>query len=379
MKVFSVAANTFDIYSETFIRNHAEKILPGATALVALNPDGVFLPQINSDDCFTFIQERSSFPKKLDSLWSFVTGNSVFYPGNNASNLLAAFLKQKGVQVLLAEYGPVGCAVGHACRMAGVRLYVHFHGYDASRLLNHWHVRHSYNWLFQTAKGFIFPSNFLAQQLCDRIGIQRNDRIHVVPCCVQPDEFYAVQPKDPKLLLAVGRFVPKKAPQETILAFSKLLRQLPDLRLEMIGDGELLPSCKELAQTLDINDHVIFHGSKPHDFVEEKMKSAVLFLQHSVTAPDGDTEGLGVSLLEAMASGAVVVSTKHNGFVETVVNGKTGFLVEEFDVDDMADKCLRLLTDDNMINDMRIKARNRVEQFYSIDMQISSLKKVMGL
>ena len=379
MKAFSVAAKNFNVYSETFIRNHAENILPGATALVSLNPEAVFLPQINSDDCFAFCRKKSLLPKKIDRLWRFVAGSSVFYPGNNASNLLADFLKKTGVNVLLAEYGPVGCAVGRACHMAGVKLYVHFHGYDASKLLNRWHVRHSYRWLFESAKGFIFPSDFLAQQLCDKTGIPRNDRIHVVPCCVQPDEFCATQPKDHKLLLSVGRFVPKKAPQETILAFSKLLQNLPGLRLEMIGDGKLLPICKELVQALDIEDQVIFHGSKPHDFVKEKMKRATLFLQHSVTAPDGDMEGLAVALLEAMASGAVVVSTKHSGIVEAVVNGKTGFLVEEHDVDDMADKCLRLLRDMNMINAMRVNARNRVEEFYSVDKQVSSLKKIMGL
>jgi glycosyltransferase involved in cell wall biosynthesis len=379
MKVFSVAAKTFDVYSETFIRYHAENILPGATALVALKPVAVFLPQIDSDDCFAFCRKKPLLPKKIDRMLRFVAGGSIYYPGNNASNLLADFLRKRGVKVLLAEYGPVGCAVERACRMAGVKLYVHFHGYDASRLFNRRYVRHSYRWLFESAKGFIFPSNFLAQQLCDNTGIPRNDRIHVVPCCVQPDEFCAMQPKDNKLLLSVGRFVPKKGPQETILAFSKLLQNLPGLRLEMIGDGKLLPICKELVQTLDIKDHVVFHGSKPHDFVKEKMKRATLFLQHSVTAPDGDMEGLPVALLEAMASGAVVVSTKHSGIVEAVINGKTGFLVEEHDVEDMADKCLRLLRDMNMINAMRASARNRIEEFYSVDKQVSSLKKIMGL
>ena len=109
------------------------------------------------------------------------------------------------------------------------------------------------------------------------------------------------------------------------------------------------------------------------------MEKANIFLQHSVTAPNGDTEGLGVSLLEAMASGTVVVATKHNGFVETVVNGETGFLVPEHDVDGMAQSCLRLLRNANLADSMRKKARSRVEEKFTVAQQVELLRSIMGL
>ncbi len=377
--VFSVAAYTYGKYSETFIQNHAEKIFPEDTFLIALNPDAKFLSPFREGRCFRFAPSRSLLPKKLDSIFRYIFFGSVFYPGNKNIDQLAKFMKEMGIQVLLAEYGTVGCAVEKACRNANVDLFVHFHGFDASRLLQHWHVKSSYLRLSRTAKGFIFPSNFLATQLCAEIGLNRGKNIHVVPCCVRLDDFRVGQFKDQNLVLAIGRFVPKKAPQKTILAFSKVVRHFPKIRLEMIGDGDLLQTCQDLVQTLGIEDRVIFHGSKPHEFVKEKLNTAVLFLQHSVTAPSGDTEGLGVSLLEAMASGAVVVATRHNGFVETVVDGETGFLIDEHDVNAMASSCIRLLGDQRLLDSMRQKARERVEKYYTVDQQIIMLRRIMGL
>jgi len=375
----AIAASTFDKYSETFIRNHVEKIFPFHTSLVALDPTGVFLPDFSVEDCFRFSPDVRLIPGKVDSLWRLISGGSVFYPGNKRSKQLADFLKKREIMILLAEYGYVGCAVAHACRLAGVRLYVHFHGFDASQLLRHWHVRYAYSRLFRSVAGFVFPSQFLAEKLCSTLGILPNNRIHVVPCCVRPDEFNAGRVKDPNLLVSVGRFVAKKAPQNTIMAFSKVLCQFPDVRLEMIGDGELLQQCKDLVKTLGISDKVLFHGSKPADFVKEKLEKALLFLQHSVTAPNGDTEGLGISLLEAMASGAVVVATRHNGFIETVVNGETGFLVLEHDIDAMAQRCIQLLQDDELLVSMRRKARVRVEKKFTVEQQVVLLRRIMGI
>jgi len=375
----AIAAHTFDRPSETFIRNHAEKILPGETALIALNEDGIFPHDYNFEDSFKFPSKVGYLPQKLDNLQRLLVGGSVFYQGRDGNEQLSSFLKKKNIQVLLAEYGPVGCAVERACRMAGVRLYVHFHGYDASVLIQTWHIRSAYRRLFRASSGFIFPSSFLANKLCSTIGIERDESVHVIPCCVNAEEFGDVKSKDQNFILAVGRFVQKKAPNNTILAFSKLLQNLPNLRLEMIGDGELLSQCKKLVETLGIKKQVVFHGSKSHGFVKEKMANANLFLQHSVSAPNGDVEGLPVAVLEAMLAGAVVVATRHSGIPEAVVDGETGFLVDENDVEGMYQSCLRLLKDEELLDSMRKKARQRVKEKFTIEQQLFRLREIMGL
>jgi glycosyltransferase involved in cell wall biosynthesis len=345
--------------------------------LVALNPSATFLPFFDETDCLKFAPFYRIWPKKFDGLVRFLLYGSVYYPSRQNTELLADFLTEKRVRVLLAEYGMVGCAVARACQKAKVDLFVHFHGFDASRLLRVRHVRSSYRRLSHIAKGFIFPSQFLADRMRS-IGVE-GKKLHVAPCCVNVDDFQFRARKDDCLLLSVGRFVAKKAPHKTLRCFAKVLRNYPRLRLEMIGDGNLLQTCKDLAKSLKIDDRVVFHGSKSHGFVKRKMAEAQLFLQHSVTAANGDTEGLGVSLLEAMASGAVVIATRHNGFVETVVDGETGFLVDEHDVEAMANCCLRLLADKDLLDLMRQKARERVENYFTVDQQMVKLRHIMGI
>jgi glycosyltransferase involved in cell wall biosynthesis len=377
--MIAVAAKAFDKYSETFIRNHSLKISPGKTAVIVLGADRVSLPGVDRENVLLLGQDNLLLPRKLSSLFRLFIGGSVYHRGGDAEKRIVDFLKKKDIKAVLAEYGPVGCAIASACRKAGARLYVHFHGYDASMLLRHWHVRYSYKRLFEDAAGFIFPSRFLAEKLCASLGITSGDRIHVVPCCVEPEEFCCDGVKELTLLLAVGRFVPKKAPDKTLIAFSKVLNFFPSARLEMIGDGELLANCRELVKNLGIERHVVFHGSQPHAFVKERMRVAQLFMQHSVTAADGDVEGLPVAVLEAMASGAVVIATQHSGIPEAVVDGDTGYLVPEHDVDGMAQACLRLLQDDLLLQSMRQKARRRVEMLFTVDRQVSLLRNIMEL
>jgi glycosyltransferase involved in cell wall biosynthesis len=84
---------------------------------------------------------------------------------------------------------------------------------------------------------------------------------------------------------------------------------------------------------MGFDDRVIFHGHKDHDFVSNQLARANIFLQHSVVAPNGDQEGAPTSIQEAMAAGAHVISTRHAGIPDLVVEGKTGTLVDEGDED----------------------------------------------
>jgi len=90
---------------------------------------------------------------------------------------------------------------------------------------------------------------------------------------------------------------------------------------------------------------VIFHGLTEHSFVREKLSQAAVFLQHSVTAEDGNTEGLPTSIQEAMVSGCAVISTRHAGIPEAIEEGVTGLLVDEHDVPGFGQALGSLLAD----------------------------------
>src|SRR5690606_38663847 len=97
------------------------------------------------------------------------------------------------------------------------------------------------------------------------------------------------------------------------------------------------------------------------------------FVQHSMTAPDGDIEGMPVAILEAASSGLPVVSTYHAGIPEAVLHGQTGFLVEEVDVDGMAAYMVKLATDPLLARNLGLAARKHMEQDYTQQVQMNRI------
>lgn len=313
--------------------------------------------------------------RKFFSAWRRLAKTPVLYLSVSESERLAAFFKEHNVKAVLAEYGKTACIVQHACRSAGARLFVHFHGADASRDLKDWRIRRAYRRLGRNVAGIITPSRFLADKLV-AIGMPA-EKTHIIPCGVDPDEFKPGGEPDPNLILAVGRFVEKKAPHHTIVAFAKIAAKHPGARLEMIGDGALFETCRQLVEQAGLQERITLHGECAHEVVHRKMAQAAVFVQHSVTAANGDTEGLGVSILEAMSSGLPVVSTRHNGIPEAVVDGETGLLVDEHDVEGMSLALDRLLGDAQLCADMGAAGRARVIERFSAEKTIGELRQLL--
>lgn len=362
--------------SETFITRHIREIAPGRTVVVCF--EGASADRLSCPVLSVHPPNRRSLRwlvrKSLGGYNLLTSGNTS--PLNKSEvGRLAGFLRTNNVECALAEYGTTACAVRHACKVAGVDLFAHFHGHDASAGVTKWRSRHAYRRLARHTAGIICPSEFLAGKLV-AIGLPRA-RMHVIPYGVDTDEFRPGHEKDASLVLAVGRFVPKKAPHRTIEAFAKATEKHKHTRLEMIGDGPLLGQCKKLVVRMQLEGQVVFHGAQDHSFVKAKMKRASIFVQHSVTAEDGDTEGLGISLLEAMACAVPVVATRHNGFVETVMHGNTGFLVNEHDVAAMADRITRLIDDRAVRESMGKAGRQRVIEHFSARKQIQQLRQLL--
>jgi len=145
----------------------------------------------------------------------------------------------------------------------------------------------------------------------------------------------------------------------------------------MIGDGPLWGTCQRLAEQLEITDRVSFLGVREHAEVAARMQSARAFVQHSITALSGDSEGTPVAVLEAQASGLPVVSTRHAGIPDVVLEGQTGFLVDEGDVDGMAQAMIRLAQDPNLAQSMGAAGRARVEAEFSMDRSIANLWQII--
>ena len=158
--------------------------------------------------------------------------------------------------------------------------------------------------------------------------------------------------KLPPSVVFMGRFTPKKHPVALIEAFALVKQQVPNAILTTIGDGPEMPRVKERIQRLKLTDSVSLCGELPRREALPIVNRHWVYAQHSVTAPSGDREGFGISLAEAAMLELPVVSTLHNGIPEQVLDGKTGFLVKEFDYETMADNIIKLLLDPDLATQM---------------------------
>ncbi len=287
----------------------------------------------------------------------------------------AAYLKvfrERRIEAVMAEYGETGVLVMDAVERAGIPLIVHFHGYDASVksvLVEHCET---YPRMFRIASAIIAVSRAMQRKLIE-LGAPE-EKVHYNPCGVDCEKFGGANPgAAPPLFMAVGRLTEKKAPQITISAFARVLKVCPDARLRMIGEGPLLEECQALAKQLGIDDEIVFLGGQEHSVVEREMQNARCFVQHSVVAPSGDSEGTPVSILEAGATGLPVVSTRHAGIPDVVIEGQTGFLVDEGDEVGMADYMIRLANEPALAASMGKAAREHIQEKFSSERSLGNL------
>jgi glycosyltransferase involved in cell wall biosynthesis/SAM-dependent methyltransferase len=359
--------------SETFIHAHAERI-PAYVQVLQGSPvhriDGArsLLPASARAAVRIVGRATGLNPRRAEDL--------VFrkLPAGARARLYAGYLRRQRIKVVLAEYGPVAAEVGEGCMRAGVPLVVHFHGYDAFKHDVLEHYGEAYRLIFRHGWPVVAVSESMRQQLI-ALGATE-DQIHLNPYGVDLEVF---QPGTTVhgLVAAVGRFIDKKAPELTVLAFSKVLKRMPEAQLVMIGDGPLRPTVERLISALQVADRVRLLGAEDHAHVAELMGRAAVFMQHSVIAPSGDREGTPVAILEAGAAAVPVVATRHEGIADVVVDGETGLLVEEGDVDGMAAAVADLLLDSERAQLLGQAARRRIEESYSMQASIDGLWAIL--
>jgi glycosyltransferase involved in cell wall biosynthesis len=289
----------------------------------------------------------------------------------------ARWLKVTGAKAVLAEYGPLGAGIAPACRKAGLPLVVIFHGFDAYQKATLHAFQQAYQELFAIASALVVVSDPMREQLI-RLGAPAA-RIVVNACGVDPFVFQSANPVATEpVFLSVGRFVGKKGPMQTIRAFAQVYRALSSCRLTMIGTGPLFDSAQALTVQLGVAHAIRFLGSCSHEVVQANVQQARAVVQHSMCCDSGDQEGTPVALIEAQMAGVPVVATKHAGIPAVVLDGRTGFLVEEGDVEGMANAMLKLGRDSTLAAKLGKAAREHALQNFTMTRHIYSLASTIN-
>jgi colanic acid/amylovoran biosynthesis glycosyltransferase len=269
-----------------------------------------------------------------------------------------------------AHFGSGGRTALRLARALRVPLVVTLHGNDVSVRGKQ---RDLYRRLGEDAALFICVSAFIRERALEagfpaeklvvhHIGI---DRALFSPCSSHETS---------QGVLFVGRLVEKKGCEYVLRAMQLVQRAHPLSELTVIGDGPLRSSLEVLAKELKIRCQ--FRGTQPSGSVREALRKAKIFCMPSVTAADGDSEGLPTVFAEAHAMGVPVVSTVHGGIPEIVVHGVNGLLVPERDYESLANALSALLSDQGLWRNFHHAALERIEQYFDLATQTALLEKI---
>lgn len=231
-------------------------------------------------------------------------------------------------------------------------------------------------WKYRQVDCFIAASEAIRQMLVadgvtpgDVVTVHEGidvDRIAAAPRVNVHGELWL--PADAPVVGNVAALVPHKGQRHLIDAAALVLRAVPDARFVIVGEGELHEALERHIHERHLEKHVFLTGFR-HD-VPGLIKGFDLFVMSSVT------EGLGTSLLDAMACGRPIVATTAGGMPEVVVDGETGLLVPVRDDRAMAAAIVHLLQDRGLRERMGAAGLARVREQFSVERMVEQTAAV---
>jgi colanic acid/amylovoran biosynthesis glycosyltransferase len=264
-------------------------------------------------------------------------------------------------------HGQWGMSMRNMGQVSG-RLVTVFHGYDMSRYLRD-EGEAVYNRLFAEGDLFLPVTEYWRRRLVE-LGCPA-DRTLVHRMGVELGDFNFVERRIPDTgplqLLSVARLTEKKGLEYGIRAVASLVAAIPGIRYDIAGSGPLQPELERLIAELGVHQHVQLLGPLPRPEVARRMANAHILLAPSVTARDGNQEGLPVVLMEALATGLPAISTRHTGIPELIEHGVTGMLADERNVEQLAEAIRQLYENPSLHARIMAAGRRRVEAEHDID------------
>lgn len=295
-------------------------------------------------------------------------------------------IREKGAKLLHAHFGTEGFNHLAVQKSVNIPMITTFYGVDVSRLPYEkpkW--RRRYKKLFAEGALFLAEGPFMAQALVN-LGCPP-DKVRVQHLGVDVNRIPFIprrrKGKEAVCILMASSFREKKGIPYGINAFAKALKKFPNMELRIIGgaktpeENEFLISCRKMAEKEGIADKVFFLGYLLYSDYLKESDVAHIFLAPSVRASNGDTEGgAPVAVIEASAAGMPVVATRHCDIPNVVIDGETGVLVAERDVDALADAILEMASAPESWVAFGKAGRERVEKEFNVFKQVARLEDI---
>lgn len=340
-------------YSETFIREQVKACRTFHPVLVGTHglDNGLSLEGVD-----VRYLRRPGAGKRTELIWKLLREANLAPPG------VVGRLRAEGAELVHVHFATEAVAVWPALRRLGLPVLVTLHGADINTHRAWWEdpqrgpfSRRYPRRLLEMSRHpdvhFIAVSEAV-RQTAMAYGIAP-DKVHVRYIGIDLQRFQPggipVGARAPRILY-VGRMVEKKGGQHLIDAFAAVRAQLPDAELVMVGDGPLMESFRQRAESLGVP--VQWRGRQPSDAVRREFEQASVFCLPSITAENGDAEGLPIVIMEAQACGVPVVTSARGGATEGIVDGQTGVAFNEGDVHGLTAALLQVLKEPGLAQRM---------------------------
>jgi glycosyltransferase involved in cell wall biosynthesis len=348
--------------SERFIQDQAAALTRWRPLVVGLERKGEIVPRLR------------------DAIVAESAGERLVFRLRGRGGRIEAKVRGARPRLIHAHFGTDGLLVLPLARALGVPLITSLRGYDVTRSDRALLTSGRLSWiryalvqkrLQRSGTLFLAVSNALREQAIARGYPETRTLTHFNGVDLErfrPNETSTAS----GLILHVGRLVEKKGTK--VLLEALRMNALTGARLVIIGDGPLRGALERQARGL--GDRVRFLGALPSDEIANWMRRASVLAAPSVTAPDGDAEGLPNVVVEAAASGLPVVGTMHSGIPEAIEDAVTGFLVPEGDAEALGLRLADILGSEQLRRDLGAAARRLAERKFDRQMLTKRLEAI---
>ena len=319
---------------------------------------------------------REAFRLLRADLWSvgFWSGRKLAYQFLVAAQLADVLIK-RGCQHLHIHFAHVPTQIGmYAAAMAGIPFTVMAHANDIFERAFLLPTK------AQRAKKFLTISDFNRAYL-ERCGVPA-DKLAVVRCGVQVPDVERPQTVSAKprfRIGSLGRLVEKKGFDVLIEAVGVLKQRGHELELLIAGDGPLRNELTALVEQRELSQSVTFVGPLSHSLVPAWMATLDAFALACKPDANGDMDGIPVVLMEAMAQGLPVVSSRLSGIPELVMDQRSGLLAEPGDAQGMATQIERLMASPEYARTLAREGQAHVRNEFGQDVNIDRLLSHMNI
>ncbi|MDP8267169.1 MAG: glycosyltransferase family 4 protein [Candidatus Tenebribacter davisii] len=248
------------------------------------------------------------------------------------------------------------------------KLIVYIHGTELLKYQERWNFNLIQKFILNNADLIISNSHY-TKSIAVNLGVSET-KIKVINLGADTEKFYPTDSKEKiykkyninkkdMLLLSISHLIPRKGNDMVIQALPKIIQKIPNVKYMIGGAGRNKEKLLTLADELNLNPYIIFAGYIRDDELNDYQNACDVFIMPN--RKEGyDVEGFGIVFLEANACKKAVIAGASGGAVDAVVDEKTGYLVNPLSVEDIAEKAIKLLSDDKLREEIADAGYRRV-------------------